>query len=652
MWTERCLSPPRSAARRPATDVDVDEALIEAMSSYLRSVDNPYGSTMLPVELLADVYENSLGEVICIGPERTVFVESKPATKRATGVYYTPEHIVAHVVERTLGTALRDKSVAEVASLRVLDPACGCGPFLLGAFRLLLDWYRERYLESRPAPDGRHVRRTSDGRWALTAEERTRILRRHIYGVDIDPRAVEICRRSLLLTSLAADGHIGEPTSADLRDNIQCGNALVSGDFYRDLPPRAASAHPPGALRPFDWSAFAGGGRFDVVLGNPPWGQKGIMEAAAVKKYIRANYPSTAGIYDLFRPFVEKAVRLTGTGGYFGMVLPDVVLLKNYQETRRYLLENLTLTAIDWWGMAFSTAVIDTTTIVGYRGKAPADHRAHVTIRDPEGATEHLVPQADFWNNPRHTFNLLLTPEKRAIIARLDGNPKLGDYYEAHEGVHSGNMRSELFVTGKLDESCRELYFGRDEISPFHLRWRGRYVRLGVVPKKKTRKRYANPGQPEWFTSPKVLVRRTGDYVLAARCGAGRYASNNFFVVLPTRECSLDLHGLAALLNSRFITWYFRTVEPRQGRVFAELKIKHLNAFPLPRAIAEDGACGELNQLGKDRHDAAVERAEAGTEDERMRCERSCRDLDQKLERLVRTLYGLSAAEMSVLDRE
>jgi hypothetical protein len=127
-------------------------------------------------------------------------------------------------------------------------------------------------------------------------------------------------------------------------------------------------------------------------------------------------------------------------------------------------------------------------------------------------------------------------------------------------------------------------------------------VRLAAIPAQKTRERYANLGRPEWFERDKVLVRRTGDHLLAAVDRNRRYASNNFFVIFPRQPCALNLDGLCALLNSQFMTWYFRTIEPRRGRVFAELKIKHLRSFPMP---PQEG-CGELNDLGTRRADGQL----------------------------------------------
>jgi adenine-specific DNA-methyltransferase len=257
-----------------------------------------------------------------------------------------------------------------------------------------------------------------------------------------------------------------------------------------------------------------------------------------------------------------------------------------------------------------------------------------------------------FLTNDRHVFNLMLTEEKREIIDRLAGLPRLERFFEAHEGVHSGNMRDELFTDQPVDDTCRPLYFGRDELAPYSLRWRGRYVRLGIVPDKKTRERYANPGQPSWFERDKILVRRTGDHVLAAVDRDHRWASNNFFVLLPRAgagSCSLSLEALCALLNSRFMTWYFRTIEPRKGRIFAELKIKHLDVFPLPVAVTTPGACDELARLGVERAQVALllQEPPAGT-DAALRAR--AKELDAAIERVVHALYGLRPAEIRIVE--
>jgi poly(3-hydroxybutyrate) depolymerase/predicted RNA methylase len=469
-------------------------------------------------------------------------------TRKRGGVYYTPAHIVDHVVNYTVGAS-------QTAEMTILDPACGAGHFLVASYRHL-----------------------TEGR-SFTANERERILKNAIYGIDIDPIAVEVTKLALLLELLESD----EQAVPDLSGNIKSGDALCSFDWFREYP---------------DMMAVGG---FDVVIGNPPWGQKAISCNDAVKKYLWKRYPSSKGIFDLFRPFVELGIELTKPGGVFGMVLPDIILLKDYPDTRRYMLDNLRISYIDWWGMAFSDAVIDAATIIGIKGHADDEHIVQISVHDEKSTFKHDIPQIDFRQNLRYAFNLYLTPEKRHVLMELEAYPKLGDYFEIHEGVHSGNIRSELFVDCKVDNSCRELIFGRDEISPYRLTWAGRYVRLSAAPLQRTSNSYANVGRPEWYDQGKVLVRRTGDHVLAAVDREYRYASNNFFMIFPKASCSLALDGLSALLNSRFMTWYFQTIEPRKGRVFSELKIKHLAVFPLPKQILEPEGCRLLNSLGAER---------------------------------------------------
>lgn len=667
----------------------LDDKPLKEIIRGLYYPDSPYEFSVLPAEILGQVYEQFLGKVIRLTAGHRAVVEDKPEVKKAGGVYYTPGYIVEYIVKNTVGKLVEGRSPQQVASLRILDPACGSGSFLVGAYQYLLDWHRDWYVEHLvplvqagksptdpvvqkllPQTSARSPRKTQaskpesripiyqgrGGQWYLTTAEKRRILLNNIYGVDIDPQAVEVTKLSLLLKVLEGENQdtldrqlrlFHERALPDLGSNIKCGNSLVGPDFYTDYQLSFLDDEERLRINAFDWNAEfphvlqGQDPGFDAVIGNPPWGQKAITDQTAVKRYIWQRYPSSQGIYDLFRPFVEQGIRILRDNGLFGMVLPDIVLLKDYPETRKFLLDQLRLEAIDWWGMAFSSAVIDAATIIGFKTKASASQMVWVEVHDPEEPLRHQIAQQDFRENPRYVFNLYLTAEKRQLVQALESCPKLGDYFEVHEGVHSGNIRDELFVSSKLDSTCRELYFGRTEIRPYHLRWEGRYIRLGTVPKNKTRQRYANLGDQSWHERQKVLVRRTGDYVLAAVDYDGRYASNNFFLVFPYKECSLDLDGLCALLNSPLITWYFRTIEPRRGRVFAELKIKHLTVFPLPPAILKPAGCAPLNELGRQRARVAEQLLLEQTPAEMSLLERMGRQLDTQIDKLVRQLLAL-----------
>jgi hypothetical protein len=244
-------------------------------------------------------------------------------------------------------------------------------------------------------------------------------------------------------------------------------------------------------------------------------------------------------------------------------------------------------------------------------------------------------------DNPRYVFNLFLTPQKRDTLTRLGRFPTLGAFCEIHEGVHSGNIRSDLFVDRRLDRSCEVLIFGRDEIAPYTLRWNGRYVRLGALPRVRSATRYANAGNPAWYRQDKLLVRRTGDYVLAAVDREQRYASNNFFLVFPKVSGSVCLDSLCGLLNSRWMTWYFRTIEPRKGRVFAELKIKHLETFPVPPALLTSEGDYALGALGRSRREVGEAMLERRSPHDMKALQRQARQLDHQIDDRVAELLDL-----------
>ena len=664
-------SDPHYGAAADAVPTAVPGRVLAPLAERLYAPTHTRRLAAMPPENLGHLYEQALCRAVRVGPGGEVMLGSAALVRRAMGVYYTPPAIVDYLVHTTVAPLFAGASLRRVQSIQIVDPACGSGSCLLGVYRYLLDWYRDAYLRAGGALRDRHLWRTPGG-WQIVPAERVRILERHVYGVDLDPHAVALTRRALYLEALQGatpeqqQARLARPGWPNLDRNLRCGNALVGPDIHAL---RADGAAPAGAVvdevddvvvRPLDWaSAFPAAfdrsrPGFDVVIGNPPWGQKGIGEPDVIREYLRRRFESLSGIYDLFRPFVEQGIRLLRQRtGNFGMVLPDVVLLKDYRDTRRFMLDHLALTHIDWWGMAFSGAVIDVATIVGARSRPARNHAVAVCVHEHGRTLSHRIPQRVFLTNDRHVFNLMLTEEKRQIIDRLAGLPRFERCFEAHEGVHSGNMRDELFIDHAVDDTCRPLYFGRDEIGPYCLRWRGRHVRLGAVPDKKTRARYANLGQPSWFERDKILVRRTGDHVLAAVDRDRRWASNNFFVILPRAgadPCSVGLDGLCALLNSRFMTWYFRTIEPRKGRIFAELKIKHLDVFPLPVAVTSPGACAELDRLGIERAQVASLLQQPPDADHALLRERA-EELDADIERVVHALYGLRASEIRIIEK-
>lgn len=531
--------------------------------SALRCLD---GYSNLKVEELGGVYEGllELHPTIATGNRQVAFAFVSGSQRKTTGSFYTPPELIAELVSAALEPVIAERLAAlsksdprelreeAILSIRVCDPACGSGHFLLAAARRLgMELARVRTGEEHPAPE--RVREAIGD-----------CVSHCLYGVDRNPLAVNLCRIALWLESESSDQPL---TFLDHR--IRCGDSLVGVlDWPLEFP-----------------DVFAAGG-FDAVLGNPPWG---AHLSDADKQVARARFPaSRRGTIDTFALFTELGSRVLKPGGWLGLVLPDIILLKNYPAIRRHLLESMELRQIAHWGQAFDSANIDVCTLTARLGSPPPGHTVQcipeIIGGDARTSPVNLIKQQTFLDNKQYRLNLQLSDSALEIIGTLRAlGPPVGEVFVIREGVHSGNVRARLFLEQPEGSQCQPLVFGRDEIEPMQIRWAGKYVQLDQHRFDRAAGDYFNLGDTSLYSADKLLVRRTGDFVLCAVDFEGRFCSNNFFLLVP--RANVSRHKLvyaAACLNSPLATQFFRLIQPRVGKLFAELKITHLEEIPLP----------------------------------------------------------------------
>ena len=312
------------------------------------------------------MYEQFLGKVIRLTEGHHAKIDDKPSVKKAGGVYYTPTYVVEYIVLYTVGKLVAGKTPKQVSKVRIVDPACGSGSFLLGAYEFLLRWHRDFYL-SEPAKWARGSKPTlvqvAGGAWKLTIAERKRILLDNIYGVDIDAQAVETTKLSLLLKVLEGETSqtiqpelLHERALPDLGDNIKCGNSLISPSFYQQQELSVFNDDERYHLNVFDWnveflSVFAEGG-FDAVIGNPPWG---AFLTEAELEYLRVvNREIIVRMIDSFMYFVHQTSSKLRPNGHFGMILPDVIMYQtDNQKLREFVLSKFKISRILNMGEVF-----------------------------------------------------------------------------------------------------------------------------------------------------------------------------------------------------------------------------------------------------------------------------------------------------------
>ncbi|OQY45429.1 MAG: hypothetical protein B6242_10365 [Anaerolineaceae bacterium 4572_78] len=344
------------------TNLTIDDKTLKDIFNGLYYPESPYEFSMIPADILGQVYEQFLGKVIRLTEGHRAKVEEKPEVKKAGGVYYTPTYIVDYIVAETVGKLLHCKSPKAIGHVKILDPACGSGTFLLQAYQFLLDWYLEYYSTHEPEkwakkkkppiresgiriqdsdlsgfrkPDRSKLAWQELGSWQLTLHERKRILIAHIHGVDIDRQAVEVTKLSLFLKVLEGENDaslqptlIYERALPDLSDNIKCGNSLVGWDVLQESEVGSQESDMKN-LNPFDWHAefstvMAAGG-FDAIIGNPPYAriQTLVKFYPMQVDYFKKTYQSAkTGNYDIYVLFLEKCMQLMKKSGMLGFILP------------------------------------------------------------------------------------------------------------------------------------------------------------------------------------------------------------------------------------------------------------------------------------------------------------------------------------------
>ncbi|MCI5218354.1 MAG: restriction endonuclease subunit M, partial [Candidatus Electrothrix sp. LOE2] len=290
------------------------------------------------------------------------------------GVYYTPDYIVDYIVKNTVGKLVEGKRPGPkggVRNLKILDPACGSGSFLIGAYQFLLDWHRDEYINDGPENWSKgktpRIYQSQKGEWRLTTDERKRILLNNIYGVDIDHQAVEVTKLSLLLKVLEGEDEqsIGKQMSwfqkrvlPDLSNNIKCGNSLIGPDFYDHQQLNLFDDEEIYRVNAFDWNAefseIMNDGGFDVVIGNPPWG---ATFSKPEQYYLYENFDSARGKnIDSYAVFAESALtKMLKFHGTLSFIVPDTFLRKgDYIQLRRLFLEKSTIEELIETGPVFS----------------------------------------------------------------------------------------------------------------------------------------------------------------------------------------------------------------------------------------------------------------------------------------------------------
>ena len=646
----------------PGLSID-DKVLKEIIASIYYPC--PYIFKEIPVEILGQVYEQFLGKVIRLTPGHTAKIDLKPEVRKAGGVYYTPKYIVEYIVANTVGRLLEGKTPAEAAELKIVDPACGSGSFLLGAYQHLLDWHVKWYTEHDPEKwaKGRSpaLMAANGGGWKLTTARMKEILVNNIHGVDIDAQAVEVTKLSLLLKVLEEEsGQLSlgiERVLPDLGRNIQCGNSLIGEDYFEGQ--LVVDEKERQRVNPFEWetsfpSVFKKGG-FDAVIGNPPYG-------AEISKrnleYIIQTYPKTKKFPDSYCFFTIKASQIIKIQGLLGFIVPNTFCdLENCDDFREWFLSENKLLAINQTGWAFKDAIVDTIVFILERTISKEDYSIIIS----NGEKHYYKFIHEFINHPRKKIDYRNDSVNVALLAKMEQYPCLSDFVTSKAGV-------KLYEKGKgtppqSEKTLQNRPFTKKDDQPEGWRplFRGGDVNRYSICSPKEFVNYgpwlAAPRNFELFDSPKIIMRRTDDKLKSSIEKTNAICVNSCHVIKINKIAQnvFSYEYLVGLLNSTLLQKVFEIQNPQMvGKIFSEIKVIYVDRLPIkPIDFSKPN---EVKQ--HDRMVALVERMlelhkrTAQTPQEQERLARDIASTDREIDKLVYELYGLTAEEIKIVEEK
>jgi hypothetical protein len=662
-------------ADRLTPELKLDDKPLKDIFKNLYYPESPYEFSVLGADILGHVYEQFLGKVIRLTEGHRAKVEEKPEVRKAGGVYYTPTYIVEYIVKNTVGKLCEGKTPRQISSLRILDPACGSGSFLLGAYQYLLDyhlnWYLTRHSKKgnvaqgfSPAP--KEIYQGRGGQWYLTTQEKKRILLDNIYGVDIDPQAVEVTKLSLLLKVLEGESQdtlerqmklFRERALPDLASNIKCGNSLIGPDFYSvraGYVPPSLDEEEMYRINPFDWEKefpeIMKQSGFDAVIGNPPYVRQEML--GTLKDYFQEHYTVYHGVSDLYVYFIERGVSLLKKGGIFSYIVANKWMRANYGEPlRRWMKKQKIEEIVDFGDLPVFQRATTYPCILRLRKHSPSTifHTAQVKTLDfvnlGDYVREHSYPikQASLddggWTVSDERTQVLLNK------LRTEGVP-LGQYVKGriYRGILTGlnqafvidaEMRDKLLVSDpKSAEIIKPFLAGRDikryqpPRSDLFLIFTRRGINIKkypsverhlldfktqLMPKPKGWKgaiwKGRKPGTYQWYE-----IQDTIDYYMEFEkpkiiypniCKRPEFTFDRAGLYTNQRCFIISLPDmyLLGILNSKVTFFVFRSILPKLRGGFYEPSYVYFKDFPI-RAIDFS------SPVDKSRHDRMVELVE------------------------------------------
>lgn len=588
------------------TDNIIDNLIIkDSILKEILSIEKYNFDSDLNVNILGHIFEQSITDLeelkASINGEN---FDKKQGKRKKDGVFYTPEYITRYIVSETIGSWLEDKKkelgyyelpkiddeqwrriktgkvqknnktikahlnfwleYREVLNnIKVLDPACGSGSFLVQVFD---------YLKQQRSQVNEEIA-TFEGVQAELFNQDTHILSHNIYGVDLNDESVEIIKLSLWLKT----ANKKDPLTA-LDNNIKCGNSLID-----DVSVAGTKA--------FDWNKefpeIMENGGFDIIVGNPPYGAKLNKDE---KSFIGEKYNSAEYQIDTYVIFIEKSLLLLKNKGKLSFITPTTWLNMYYfKNVRNLICHKTNIELVRFFKYQVFNDVIAETCI--FLLNKEYDDKQLIKVSICEGINkidnQYFIKQKLWQDNFEIGFNVFYQENLLNLVHKIFNKKtplkKLGDItigikpYQTNKGCPKqtiADVQNRIYDSeSKCDDTYLEYIIGSDfNRYKFNIQ-KTKYIKYGNW--------LAEPRTSLDFSKDKIIIRQTSDRIRATIDNQGYLSLNNVHNLILHNNCTSQLYYILALLNSKLFDFLYHYLTPEVGRAFAEVKTINLERLPI-----------------------------------------------------------------------
>ncbi len=535
------------------------------------------------LETIGDIYQQTLSAPLAINDLNKPYIDLK-SNQRVSGEFYTPSWVADRSFALWLNSDSANKLKLLKQDLRIIDPSCGTGNFLLAAMRM------------------------ADSQLSESAQI-LRFAKECLFGRDIDGKAIEIAKvlvvfmvarsflkRDQILSIKEVDGLL-----AALDEHFQVRDGLLNS-IALGLDMRGGTAIETVIGTAIETAvslahACVAEPKFDLVITNPPYISFGSRDQQTLSKewqlFLKKRFPASSEYkVRLTSMFQEIGIQMIKPGGQCIFLVPDAFLTGSYyQKIREHILNNVEIVQLtELPESTIGDATVGRWCLAQYAKFASSSSSkellsaSSVNLQslyfDKEKVLQELnfrVPLESLVSTDKKRFQLLFSDEDLQLVELCKDFDFLKEELRGHTGIRARNGQASIVARRKLNKYFHRGITSGAEVTAYKIDWNENWIEIIAE------KLFAGGFDPNIIEREKVLVRQTGDRLVAAADKGGFYHLNNVHSFVPQKTiASRSVDFYTSLLNSSFFLYYYRLKTREHKRALAQIDIETVEHMPLP----------------------------------------------------------------------